>query len=350
MSPTETCSSLASRCASTAHGTSQLPPHPVSPPPVPILPRHGTRYHRHLGPPSPLPTPPPFLARVWGYLGMSGGVWGWISARLSRRHAPEPVSRPPQPAQVHRPGPHVWSPSGTHRGRRHGGPPGRCGSGRCGGRPAAARSRRRDRRWRPRRQARRTPLDAGRPARLSFLGSLARRGPPRRHALGTARHEPSRPPHPGAPPGGLAAAGAQRRSPRRRHGRAGRRHRRALRHLPRRKVGRPLMHMHMHISHVTCTCTCTCLDARWAAACVPAAAACPPPAAPPPRRPHTSPPPACLPPCSPSADPHACHVARRSHVFLPCGHFCVCEACVSKAGGACPMCREPIVQTHRVFA
>jgi len=45
-----------------------------------------------------------------------------------------------------------------------------------------------------------------------------------------------------------------------------------------------------------------------------------------------------------------CIDARRSHVFLPCGHFCCCENCIPKANGVCPMCRQPVKETHRIFA
>ena len=58
-----------------------------------------------------------------------------------------------------------------------------------------------------------------------------------------------------------------------------------------------------------------------------------------------------LPPGSGSADDMCviCLESRRSHVFLPCGHLCCCEGCIPKANGQCPLCRQSISETHRVF-
>jgi hypothetical protein len=38
---------------------------------------------------------------------------------------------------------------------------------------------------------------------------------------------------------------------------------------------------------------------------------------------------------------------------VPCGHQCVCEACAEQLTNTrtpmCPVCREPIIQTMKVF-
>ena len=47
-----------------------------------------------------------------------------------------------------------------------------------------------------------------------------------------------------------------------------------------------------------------------------------------------------------------CMDAERSHLFVPCGHRCVCEQCsltVLSVTSECPMCRQPSTQALKVF-
>ena len=47
-----------------------------------------------------------------------------------------------------------------------------------------------------------------------------------------------------------------------------------------------------------------------------------------------------------------CLDAPRTHVLAPCGHKCLCGACVTdyqSAGAKCPLCRAPCTGTMRVF-
>jgi hypothetical protein len=48
-----------------------------------------------------------------------------------------------------------------------------------------------------------------------------------------------------------------------------------------------------------------------------------------------------------------CFEAPMDHVIIPCGHQCVCGACAEalkrEAHPACPLCREPISVTAKVF-
>jgi hypothetical protein len=48
-----------------------------------------------------------------------------------------------------------------------------------------------------------------------------------------------------------------------------------------------------------------------------------------------------------------CLDAPKDHIITPCGHQCVCSACAEKLKRvkrpACPICREPINATFKVF-
>jgi hypothetical protein len=48
-----------------------------------------------------------------------------------------------------------------------------------------------------------------------------------------------------------------------------------------------------------------------------------------------------------------CFDAPKDHIIVPCGHQCVCEACAEQLTKTrtptCPVCREPILQTMKVF-
>ena len=44
-----------------------------------------------------------------------------------------------------------------------------------------------------------------------------------------------------------------------------------------------------------------------------------------------------------------CWVELRTHLVIPCGHKCLCEACSATIGEQCPMCRGPKVGVYRVF-
>ena len=42
-----------------------------------------------------------------------------------------------------------------------------------------------------------------------------------------------------------------------------------------------------------------------------------------------------------------CMTEARSHVLVPCGHMCLCAGCA--AVGRCPLCREVVLTTVKVF-
>jgi len=48
-----------------------------------------------------------------------------------------------------------------------------------------------------------------------------------------------------------------------------------------------------------------------------------------------------------------CFDAHKDHIIVPCGHMCVCASCAEKLTKTrtptCPVCREPIIQTMKVF-
>jgi E3 ubiquitin-protein ligase MUL1 len=48
-----------------------------------------------------------------------------------------------------------------------------------------------------------------------------------------------------------------------------------------------------------------------------------------------------------------CFDAPKDHAIVPCGHVCVCEACAEQLTKTrtptCPVCREPIRETMKVF-
>jgi len=59
-------------------------------------------------------------------------------------------------------------------------------------------------------------------------------------------------------------------------------------------------------------------------------------------------------PVPPVDDENECVVcldAQKSHILIPCGHFCVCEACADRlaVGDGCPICRTPVQIKTRVF-
>jgi hypothetical protein len=67
-----------------------------------------------------------------------------------------------------------------------------------------------------------------------------------------------------------------------------------------------------------------------------------------------------VPPAAPAPHPHPeealcvlCLDARMDHIIIPCGHQCVCGPCAEAlkraAHPACPLCREPISVTAKVF-
>jgi hypothetical protein len=65
-----------------------------------------------------------------------------------------------------------------------------------------------------------------------------------------------------------------------------------------------------------------------------------------------------VPPAAPAPHPEEtlcvmCLDARMDHIIIPCGHQCVCGACAEAlkraAHPACPLCREPISVTAKVF-
>jgi predicted amidophosphoribosyltransferase len=48
-----------------------------------------------------------------------------------------------------------------------------------------------------------------------------------------------------------------------------------------------------------------------------------------------------------------CFDAPKDHLIVPCGHQCVCAGCaeqlINTRTPTCPVCREPIQQTVKVF-
>ena len=47
-----------------------------------------------------------------------------------------------------------------------------------------------------------------------------------------------------------------------------------------------------------------------------------------------------------------CLESRKSHIFIPCGHFCACQRCADEIMAAdklCPMCRQASTTCPRVF-
>ena len=48
-----------------------------------------------------------------------------------------------------------------------------------------------------------------------------------------------------------------------------------------------------------------------------------------------------------------CFDAPKDHAIVPCGHQCVCARCAEQLTKTrtptCPVCREPIIQTMKVF-
>jgi len=46
-----------------------------------------------------------------------------------------------------------------------------------------------------------------------------------------------------------------------------------------------------------------------------------------------------------------CMEAERSHVFIPCGHVCLCEGCAtSQTWAECPVCRVAAQGVMRIYA
>ena len=73
----------------------------------------------------------------------------------------------------------------------------------------------------------------------------------------------------------------------------------------------------------------------------------PPPVATPPPSIAASPPPA-----EPSPVCIVCMDAAITHIMVPCGHLCLCEACsgrVMASRGACPKCNQPSSMAMRVY-
>jgi hypothetical protein len=67
-----------------------------------------------------------------------------------------------------------------------------------------------------------------------------------------------------------------------------------------------------------------------------------------------------VPPAAPAPHPDAeetqcvvCFDAPKDHAIVPCGHQCVCARCAEQLTKTrtptCPVCREPIIQTMKVF-
>jgi hypothetical protein len=48
-----------------------------------------------------------------------------------------------------------------------------------------------------------------------------------------------------------------------------------------------------------------------------------------------------------------CFDAPKDHLIVPCGHQCVCAGCAEQLTNTrtptCPVCREPIQRTVKVF-
>jgi hypothetical protein len=67
-----------------------------------------------------------------------------------------------------------------------------------------------------------------------------------------------------------------------------------------------------------------------------------------------------VPPAAPAPHPNGeetmcvvCFDAPKDHIIVPCGHQCVCARCAEQLTKTrtptCPVCREPIIQTMKVF-
>jgi hypothetical protein len=67
-----------------------------------------------------------------------------------------------------------------------------------------------------------------------------------------------------------------------------------------------------------------------------------------------------VPPAAPAPHPDSeetmsvvCFDAPKDHAIVPCGHMCVCARCAEQLTKTrtptCPVCREPIIQTMKVF-
>jgi hypothetical protein len=67
-----------------------------------------------------------------------------------------------------------------------------------------------------------------------------------------------------------------------------------------------------------------------------------------------------VPPAAPAPHPDAeetmcvvCFDAPKDHIIVPCGHMCVCASCAEQLTKTrtptCPVCREPIRETMKVF-
>jgi hypothetical protein len=65
-----------------------------------------------------------------------------------------------------------------------------------------------------------------------------------------------------------------------------------------------------------------------------------------------------VPPAAPHPDSEetmcvVCFDAPKDHIIVPCGHQCVCARCAGQLTKTrtptCPVCREPIIQTMKVF-
>ena len=50
-----------------------------------------------------------------------------------------------------------------------------------------------------------------------------------------------------------------------------------------------------------------------------------------------------------SVECRVCLDAEASHAIVPCGHLCVCSACLTTLTGGCPMCRGDIEGCLRVY-
>jgi hypothetical protein len=44
-----------------------------------------------------------------------------------------------------------------------------------------------------------------------------------------------------------------------------------------------------------------------------------------------------------------CMHAENTHAFIPCGHRCVCTSCGTKCNNCCPICRENVTGTLKIF-
>lgn len=44
-----------------------------------------------------------------------------------------------------------------------------------------------------------------------------------------------------------------------------------------------------------------------------------------------------------------CQVKLRTVAFNPCGHFCICTDCAEHEFETCPVCREDVISTIKIF-